>query len=408
MVLALAKVVGCADVRSIFVPFLDLYDLFEFSAASREGKQWTQSSPWYRELYWMAPSDYVSMKMDLPPRTFKSIRRLKLIWWTEADMHKPDIESALLDVFTQHMRNAQKSLPRLEHVEVQVALTGSYETDVYDPEVETCRVDALNDFLKAISRVTTVVLDFRHTVALEQAELVAVLKTCLLECSHTSLSLCLRSAAPSITKKLCGSHNADSWIYVVARYLRKAAQKSLQSFSFCLEVPIACRAEIHGASGTYLRVSTSVAEALDEREVRYICDGTGVLMDGDGKSLTEGPFFACRTRDDRLELWESEASARRRVRFPQENARGRLTFSAVPGSSAQLGHLSPTMSPASGLSELERVLSSLPNLDVSLQGSLSWSSVLRALPNVQTETTHRVLPVDVPKSPLPWTPMIFE
>ena len=348
------------------VPFLDLYDNWELAAASRESNRWTQSSPWYRELYLVTPSEYVDIKLYLPPRTFRSIRKLRLSWWSSSSVHGPDEEECIMWIFSQHMDHAKKQLPNLEIVEVYVTLTG----DVEDSPEEEWRVGPLLRLLPGIAHVKAIVLDLRNALGLDPVELRQILKRCVRSRLHESMTLALRSTTPSSTEYLCQSHEADKWLLAVAQYLKSAAQQcsSLHFFKLYVEVPYAGPAKIAGATPTSLKVSSAVASALNGRLVQYICEGSSLLR-ADSGNVPPGPFYASMDGSN-LELWDSRENYLNRNRL--DSVDGRQKFVAIDSATTNLGCLSLTSPMGRGVAQCESILRALPDLNVELAGSDLW------------------------------------
>lgn len=338
------------------------------------------------------------MRMDLPHWTFSSVRKLRISWCFKGspehqDDHEP--EEALFYTFASHMQQARKYLPSLESVAVWVNLTGHPPEDM-DPHTE--RVRALVYFLKGISHVREIELDLRDTTHLQTWELKEILRGCSIKCSHTSVALALRSTTPSLTEGWSETHEADDWSFLVARFLRKTTLQSLKSLWLCIEVPQAGRpAEIFRATKTCLKVSTYVAQALHQQMVTYISDGTAVLKDADGMPLTSGLFYAEKVNDNFIKLWDNENSARTARRNSlYGNHTGRQHFTPALGSSGGLGCLLVILQQpshgvpvqTSGVAAIADVLKSVPNLNVTLEGSGFRSPFLQALPNAQIQANQ--------------------
>ena len=361
MALALA---GSAAVHTVLVPFLDLYDIFWFAAASRQNYRWAQSSPWYRELYWITPVEYVDMRMYLPHRMFRSIKKFRLNWWSDAGIDQSEREDGTLSTISRHMEYVTDTLPHLETVEVAVTLTGRFEP--VDPG--SYRLDDLLIFLDCIAHIKELVLDLRGTADLELFELKSILNECF---SHEVLSLALRSSEPSATNSLRESQKADAWLLAIAPRLGRA-ESFLQCFRLHLEVPFVGPAQVICARKTSLKVSQHVANALDGQLVRYSREGSVSLKNTRSENIPMGPFYACRKGQDSLQLLDSEDSMQRYKSLKRlgGSPNGRQNFMA--DDSAGLGKLS-TIERVRGIATFEEILRGRPDLNVELNGENFWN-----------------------------------
>ena len=241
---SLSLTMDCLDVPRVLLPFLDLYDTSNLSAAARGSPAWTRLSPWYQAPYVITPGEYLAMKANLPACTFKRTRKLQL------ELHIPHQERIpeTLNRVSKHMQDARRYLPSLEAIVLCVWMDAKFKEESDD---EYYRISDLLQILIGVKHIQDVTLDLSDIDVTELENILESIK----ENSHRCVKLYLPATTPR-HKLLRKRHSL--WLRAIAKYLETAALHSLQHFSLHLDV--ACNTAAASTPRGLVKLATSVLE----------------------------------------------------------------------------------------------------------------------------------------------------